>query len=153
VMSLGWGEVPATEWAGLKTKPGADHVAPGDYEVQIKKYMHFEPKESGVGAHVLVCEVTSRNAEGAGKELHIRFNYDPNPASDGRRKMNLISQQNAKGLFEATGAEQVLSPSGNVDIVGTLKALPGKQPMFVLLVTDGKDSEYQDTKNFRPSPA
>lgn len=150
-MGMGWGEVPAGEWAGLKTKPGADHVPPGDYEVQIRKYLHFEPKDSGVGAHVLVCEITPVNAECAGKELHIRMNYDPNPGSDGRRKMNLISQQNAKGLFEATGCEQVVTPTGNVNIVETLKALPTTGPKLVVLVTDGKDSEYQDTKNFRPS--
>ncbi|TFH66489.1 MAG: hypothetical protein E4G90_03265 [Gemmatimonadales bacterium] len=153
-MSLGWGEVPAGDWAGLKTKPGADQVPPGDYEVQVKKYMHFEPKEQGsVGAHVLVCEVTEKNAEAVGKELHIRLNYDPNPINDGRRKMNLISQQNAKALFEATATEQVLSPNGNVNIVETLQALPTKAPTLIVLVTEKAGSEYQETKNFRPSPA
>ena len=152
-MSLGWGEVPAGEWAGLKTKPGADQVAPGDYEVKAVKYLHFDPKDTGVGAHVIVCEVTERNAEAVGKELHVRLNYDPNPQTDGRRKMNLISQQNAKALFEAAGVEQVVTASGGINIVETMKALPIKVPTFTLLVTDGKNSEYQETKNFRPSPA
>jgi len=154
-MSLGWGEVPAGEWAGLKTKPGADQVPPGDYEVEVEKYLHFEPntkeKADACGSHVLVCKVSEKNAEAVGKELHIRLNYDPNPQNDGRRKMNLISQQNAKALFEATAAEQVMTPAGNVNIVETLKALPTKKPRLIVLVTDSKNSEYQETKNFRPA--
>jgi len=151
-MSLGWGEVPAGEWASLKTKPGADQVPPGDYVVQAKKYLHFEPGESGVGSHVIVCETTADNADAAvqGKELHVRMNYDLNPATDGRRKMNLISQQNAKGLFEATGADVVTTAAGGTNIVETLKAIPTKAPKFITAVKDGKNADFQELYNFRP---
>lgn len=152
-MALGWGEVPAGEWAGLKTRPGADVVPPGDYHVVAKKYLHFDGKDGGVNAHVIVCEVSPNNETEVGKELHIRIQYDTNPQNEGRRKMNLISLQNAKQLFEAAQVEQVLTPSGAVNVSETLKALPIKQPSFVLLVTQKDGSEYQETKNFRASPA
>jgi len=46
----------------------------------------------------------------------------------------------------------VITPTGSVDIVGTLTKLPTTKPSFLLLVTERDGSEYQDTKNFRPSP-
>jgi len=150
---VGWGEVPAAEWAELKTRPGADRVPVGDYEVVAKKYLHFEAKPGGCGAHVIVCEVSPRNAECVGKELHVRFNYDPNAQNEGRRRMNTISLQNAKQLFEATGVHQKETASGAIDTKATLQALPEMQPKFLLMVTEQADSEYQETKNFRPSPA
>ena len=149
-MSLGWGEVSAKEWAELKTKPGADRVPPGDYEVKIEKYVHFEPKDGKIGMHMLVCKTTDKNEIGPGKELNIKFNYMPDPQDDGKRKMNLISQQNAKQLFEATQIPPVTTPAGNVNIAETIKAVAQAQPKIMLLVTDSKDPEYQETKNFRP---
>ena len=151
-MGLGWGEVPAGDWEKLKTKPGADTVPPGDYEVTVEKYLHFPEKDAnGVGVHVLVCRTTKNNEDNVGKEIHVRFKYKLNPTDDGKAKMNLISQENAKRLFEAATIEPVQTPSGSKDIVKTLESLPAKKATFIVAVKDGKDPKYgQDTVFFRP---
>ena len=154
-MTMGWGTVPLSDWDGIKTSPGQDKVPPGDYEVVPKMLRHMEPSEKSVlGLYVVQLETTpTGNAdEWKGKQLDFRMNYHPAPSTDGYRKMNEISLQNAKSLLMAANV-MPFEENGMIDIPKSLEMMCASAPRIVVAVSHRKDGdrEYQDVGNPRPS--
>jgi hypothetical protein len=149
-MSLGWGKLSDKDWKDIKVGPGQDMVPPGDYEVELEAYRHLEARDNKPGCHIVQMRTTDSNVEDyQGKQLDYRMNYDPNPTTDGRVRMNAISHESAKALLKACNAEDQHDTEGMVDIPATLQVAVAAKPRVV--VTASRNGEYQDIKNPRSS--
>ena len=128
---------------------------PGDYEVTPVQFTEIDPGKSkkGIGAYMVLCQVTENNdPKWAGKKVQARFQYHPNPPTDGLKQMNAISLQAAVKFIEAANVQPMLGPDGMIDTVGTLRMTPQLGVRLMVTVThrvqDGKS--YQDVDGYRP---
>lgn len=154
-MSLGWGKVTAEEWAAAKAATlGSDDVPNGDYMVEATSLRHIEPKDEKHGAYIVSCLTTTDGnpASLAGKKLELRFQYNPNPKTDGIKTMNAISLQNAIQLIEAARVEPQSDPTGALDIPGTLGMICTMKAKVIVEVTRRKDGDKTYVDVVRPRP-